>query len=86
MLVLDDALIGAAAFWLSVPLRPGFIVSVQYLFLATVLAIVSRPKASSLVAGMLERMGADPPLVRVARRKVALVPTPPGSTQIVYSR
>jgi lipopolysaccharide/colanic/teichoic acid biosynthesis glycosyltransferase len=57
------------------------------LVVLTALAIVSRPQALSLVAGMLEQMGAEPSLVRVARRKEALVPTPPpGSTQIVYSR
>ena len=31
------------------------------LVVLTALAIVSRPKALSLVAGMLEQMGADPP-------------------------
>lgn len=57
------------------------------LVVLTALAIVSRPRALGLVAGMLERMGADAGLVRVARRQEPLVPTPPpGSTQIVYSR
>lgn len=57
------------------------------LVVLTALAIVSRPTALSLVAGMLDRMGADAALVRVARREELLVPTPPpGSTQIVHSR
>ncbi|RMH20469.1 MAG: sugar transferase [Gemmatimonadetes bacterium] len=52
------------------------------LMLLTALAVLSRRTALARVAAMLERTGADPDLVRIARRSDPLVPTlPPGVTK-----
>jgi len=53
----------------------------------TAVAIVSRDKALKGVVWLLENMGADADLIRVASRKEPLVPTPPpGADDIVTSR
>lgn len=57
------------------------------LIVYTFLAIVNRNKALVKISNLLKKMGADKELVRVTRRKVELIPTPPpGSTQVVTSR
>jgi Sugar transferases involved in lipopolysaccharide synthesis len=57
------------------------------LIVYTILAIVNRNKALVKISNLLEKMGADKELIRVTRREVELVPTPPpGSTQVVTSR
>jgi len=53
----------------------------------TALAVVSRPRALKAVARLLERLGADEELVRIARRLEPLVPyPPPGADEPVRSR
>lgn len=58
-----------------------------YLILLTILAIISRDKALASVVSLLQSMGADEALVRVAARKEILKPfPPPGTDEIVQSR
>lgn len=53
----------------------------------TALAIASRPRALEGVARQLERLGAPPDLIAIARRADPLSPMPPpGATEIVRSR
>ncbi|RMF12117.1 MAG: sugar transferase [Candidatus Dadabacteria bacterium] len=57
------------------------------LILLTAVAILSRERALDGVVALLERLGADEELIRVARRTEPLVPTPPpGATEVVTSR
>ncbi len=57
------------------------------LIVYTILAIVNRNKALVKISNLLRKMGADKELVRVTRREMELIPTPPpGSTQVVTSR
>lgn len=56
------------------------------LIVYTILAIVNRNKALVKISYLLKKMGADKELVRVTRREMELIPTPPpGSTQVVIS-
>lgn len=56
------------------------------LMLSTLLNIASRRTALALVTRWLERTGADPALVEVARRRTPLVATPPpGAVDVVQS-
>jgi hypothetical protein len=53
------------------------------LLVLTVIAIVSRERALAGVQRLLQQLGADPQLVRVAGRTDPLVPhPPPGATQV----
>ena len=57
------------------------------LILFTVVAIFSREEALKKVTGLLEKMGADPELVKISRRDEELVASaPPGQEQIVMAR
>ena len=57
-----------------------------YLIWLTAKAIFSRPAALADVAALLERLGADPQLTRVAGRREALVPYPPPGARDVVTR
>jgi lipopolysaccharide/colanic/teichoic acid biosynthesis glycosyltransferase len=52
----------------------------------TICAIVSRPLALRRVSALLERLGADAPLVRAARRVDPLLPHPPPGADAVETR
>jgi lipopolysaccharide/colanic/teichoic acid biosynthesis glycosyltransferase len=57
------------------------------LCLLTVMAIVSRQKALSIIQLLLQRLGADASLLELAARQKPLTPQPPpGGTKIVTSR
>lgn len=57
------------------------------LIVLTVLAVLSRPLALRGVSLLLARMGADPLLVAVAKRKEPLEPyPPPGASEVVQER
>ncbi len=57
------------------------------LCIATAAAILDRGGALRSVTRMLERLGAEPDLVRISRRLDPLQPTaPPGTTEVVTSR
>lgn len=58
-----------------------------YIIILTIIAILSRPKALTGVHYLLQKMGADPQLTRIARREVPLEPfPPPGMDKIVETR
>jgi hypothetical protein len=53
------------------------------LVVLTVIAIVSRERALAGVQRLLQQMGAEPQLVRIAGRTDPLVPSPPpGATEV----
>lgn len=53
----------------------------------TAVAVVSRQRALEGVQGILRSLGADPELMRIARREDKLVPTPPpGALEVVTTR
>jgi lipopolysaccharide/colanic/teichoic acid biosynthesis glycosyltransferase len=61
-------------------------VDIKLVFL-TVVSILSRDKALVKVSALLEKLNAGDDLVKIALRKVALVPIPPpGATRIVTNR
>ena len=64
----------------------SFLLDVR-LILATMLNVFSRRRALAAVAILLEKTGAEPSLIAVARRSDPLVPAaPPGATEVVRSR
>ncbi|MCC9078799.1 sugar transferase [Litorilinea aerophila] len=64
----------------------SFLLDLRLIFL-TALAIVSREKALTGVQRILDELGADEQLKRIARRQEKLEPyPPPGATEIVQSR
>jgi lipopolysaccharide/colanic/teichoic acid biosynthesis glycosyltransferase len=65
--------------------RRTLLVDLELIF-ATVIVLFSRPLALAYVQHVLRRMGADPELIRIARRQSALMPhPPPGMTAVVTS-
>lgn len=57
------------------------------LIVLTLMSIVSRTRALRGVEALLKRLGADAEMMKVATRRVPLVPTPPpGADEIVTSR
>ena len=64
----------------------SFLIDLRLIFL-TALAIISRKRALSSIYKILDELGADEQLKRVALRKERLEPyPPPGATEIVTSR
>lgn len=64
--------------------KQSFFVDIALITL-TAVAIVSREKALKGVVWLLQELGADDALVRVASRKEPLVPTPPPGTDTVVT-
>jgi len=66
--------------------KRSFLLDIK-LILLTVLAILSKEKALTLLGGILRDLGAPDELIEMASRKQALVPSPPpGAMNIVTSR